>query len=251
MTPARQRGRLRPAYAVAVLLVKPFMMVATKQDWRGWEHLPGEGGFIVTPNHISYFDPFPVSHFLFDSGCPPFFLGKESVFRIPVFGRLLKAAGQIPVHRMTGRAVDAYRSAVAGVHEGKCVVMFPEGTLTRDPGQWPMTGKTGAARVALETRCPIVPMGHWGAQDVIAPYGKRLRLLPRKTMHVVLGPPVDLSDLYDQPIDATSLREATERVMAGITALVEQLRGSSAPAERYDPRAHGDPEIGNPHQEPL
>ncbi len=249
MTPARPRGRLTAAYAIAVLLVKPFMMVMTKRDWRGWENLPAEGGFIVTPNHISYFDPFPVAHYLYDSGCNPFFLGKESVFRIPIFGPLLKASGQIPVHRLTGRAADAYRSAVAGVAEGKCVVMFPEGTLTRDPAQWPMTGKTGAARVALETRCPILPMAHWGAQDVIAPYGKMVRLLPRKTMHVRVGPAVDLSDLYDKPIDATSLREATDRVMAAITSLVEELRGESAPADRYDARAHGDPEIGNPGKE--
>lgn len=246
MTPARPRGRLNTAYRIAALLVKPFMTVSTKRDWRGWEHLPAEGGFVATPNHISYFDPFPVAHYLYDSGCVPFFLGKEAVFRIPVFGRLLTAAGQIPVYRLTGRAMDAYRAAVEAVHQGKCVVIFPEGTLTRDPDLWPMTGKTGAARVALETRKPVIPLAQWGAQEVIAPYGKSVRLLPRRTMHVTAGPAVDLSDLYDRPIDTATLVEATERIMAAITALVEQLRGEKAPVERYDARARGQPEVGNP-----
>lgn len=246
MTPARPRGRLSTAYKITVLLVKPFMTVATKRDWRGWEHLPAEGGFVVTPNHVSYFDPFPVAHYLFDSGCVPFFLGKESVFRIPGVGRLLRAAGQIPVYRLTGRAVDAYRAAVEGVHQGKCVVMFPEGTLTRDPDMWPMTGKTGAARVALETRQPIIPLAQWGAHKVIARYGRSVKILPRRTMHVLAGPAVDLSDLYDRELDAQTFQEATERIMAAITALVEQLRWERAPLERYNPRQHGEPEIGNP-----
>ncbi len=245
MNPARPKGRLTTAYRVAVLLVRPFMVVATKRDWRGWEHLPPEGGFVLTPNHISYFDPFVVAHYLFDSGCPPFFLGKEEVFRTPVFGRLLKAAGQIPVYRRTGRAVDAYRAAVAGVEQGKCVVMFPEGTLTRDPALWPMVGKTGAAKVALQTRRPVVPVAQWGSQQVVPTYGRSLRLLPRRTMHVVAGPPVDLSDLYDRPLDGATLREATDRVMTAITAMLEGLREETAPAVRHDPRLHGQPETGN------
>ncbi len=235
---------------MAALLVKPFMTVATKRDWSGWEHLPSEGGFVVTPNHISYFDPFPVAHYLFDSGCVPFFLGKESVFRIPVFGRLLTSSGQVPVYRLTGRAVDAYRAAVEGVRHGKCVVVFPEGTLTRDPDMWPMTGKTGASRVALETRKPIIPMAQWGAQDVIPRYGRSVRLLPRRTMHVRVGPPVDLGDLYDRELDAQTLSEATDRVMAAITSLVEELRGERAPLERYNARDHGEPQLGNPGRKP-
>ncbi len=249
VTPVRPRGRLSTAYRIVVVLVRPFMVLATKRDWRGWEHLPREGGFVVTPNHISPLDPFCVAHYLFDAGCPPHFLGKEEVFRIPLLGRLLEAAGQIPVCRTTGRAGDAYRAAVEGVERGKCVVMFPEGTLTRDPDLWPMTGKTGAARVALETRRPLIPLAHWGAHQVIAPYGKWAHVLPRRTMRVLAGPAVDLDDLYGRPLDADTLHEATMRITAATTHLLEQLRGEAAPIERYDPRAHGDPETGNPHQE--
>ena len=84
-------------------MVLPFVKATTRQEWSGWENLPTEGGFVAAPNHISYFDPFSVSHFLYASGCEPYFLGKEEVFRVPVFGRLLVASGQVPVYRKTGR----------------------------------------------------------------------------------------------------------------------------------------------------
>ena len=147
--------RLPPAYRFVVLILRPLLLLLTKRDWHGMQHLPKDGGWIAAPNHMSYFDPFVVALFLYDSGFPPFFLGKEAVFRIPVFGKLVKWSGQIPVYRGTGQAAGAYRAAVDAVHEGKTVVIFPEGTLTRDPRQWPMRGKTGAARLALQTGRPL------------------------------------------------------------------------------------------------
>jgi len=67
----------------------------------------------------------------------------------------------------------AFRAAVAAVQEGKCVVVYPEGTITRDPGLWPMVGKTGAARIALSTSAPVVPVAQWGPQHILAPYAAR------------------------------------------------------------------------------
>jgi len=241
--------RLPPAYRFVVLILRPLLLLLTKRDWHGMQHLPKDGGWIAAPNHMSYFDPFVVALFLYDSGFPPFFLGKEAVFRIPVFGKLVKWSGQIPVYRGTGQAAGAYRAAVDAVHEGKTVVIFPEGTLTRDPRQWPMRGKTGAARLALQTGRPVIPIAQWGAQEVLGTYEKSVHLWPRKTVHVVAGPPVDLDDLRDRPMDAELLREATERIMAAVTTLLEQLRGESAPERRFDPREHGVPEIGNPNKE--
>ena len=99
-----------------------------------------------------------------------------------------------------------------------------------------MAGKTGAARLALATRAPVIPIAQWGAQAILARYGKLLKPFPRKTVTVHAGPPIDLSDLYDRPRDSAVLREATERVMAAITTLLEEIRGASAPAERFDVR---------------
>lgn len=242
------RGRRPPpfAYRIAVWIVRPLLMLLTKRDWRGAEHLPREGGFVVTPNHVSHVDPFVFGHFMLDNGREAYFLGKDSVFRVPLVGWIVRNAEQIPVYRNTGNAAEAFRAAVTAVErEGKCIGVYPEGTLTRDPGLWPMVGKTGAARIALTTRCPVIPVAQWGPQEILAPYTKRLRLFPRKTMHVMAGPPVELSDLYDRPLDEPVLREATERIMAAITALLEELRGERAPARRFSSREHGLPDTGN------
>jgi 1-acyl-sn-glycerol-3-phosphate acyltransferase len=203
---------------------------------------------VVCPNHISYVDVFAFAHFLYDSGHPPFFLGKEGLFKIPIIGRLLISAQQIPVARGTSHAGEAFSAAVEAVRGGKCVPIFPEGTLTRDPQMWPMTGKTGAARVALTTRCPVIPVAQWGPQEIQRPYARELHLFPRKTMRLRAGPPVDLSDLYDRPLDTATLREATNRILGAITSQLETIRGEKAPATRFDSRTAGLAPTGNPHK---
>lgn len=237
---------LNGAYRFAAGVLRPMLMRVTHRDWTGYAHFPREGGFIVCPNHISYADPLLFAHFVFDSGREPYFLAKESVFRIPVVGTIIAKTGQIPVYRESGQAADAFRAAVQAVHAGKCVGIYPEGTITRDPALWPMTGKTGAARVALETRCPVIPVAQWGAQEILAPYDTKVRLFPRKRIQMRAGPPVDLADLYDQPPTTPVLREATERIMSAITTELEALRGEVAPAERFDARTSGIPRIGRP-----
>jgi 1-acyl-sn-glycerol-3-phosphate acyltransferase len=106
----------------------------------------------------------------------------------------------------------------------------------------------GAARIALATRCPVIPVAQWGPQEVLAPYAKWPKLFPRRTMHLRAGPPVELSDLYDQPVTGALLREATDRIMAAITVELETIRGERAPVERFDSREHGLPDTGNPHR---
>jgi len=246
VTAGAPKRRLPWAYRLLAVLLRPVLMRVTKRDWRGLENIPAEGGFVVSTNHISYADPLVFAHFMFDSGREAYFLGKDSLFAIPVVGWLLKQCGQIPVYRNSAAAADSYRAAVDGVRAGKALGIFPEGTITRDPDLWPMRGKTGAARVALETRCPLIPVAQWGAQEILSPYGHKPSLFPRKTMKMYAGPPVDLSDLYDRPIDTKVLREATDRLMDRITGLLEVLREEKRPAERFDPRAHGVPEMGDP-----
>ena len=247
MRRTRPQRQLPRSYRGIATFLRWLLMTLTRRDWRGAENLPSTGGFVVCPNHISYVDPFALAHFLYDNGHPPFFLAKSEVFEIPVLGRLLKAAQQIPVHRGTNQAAMAFSAAVVAVQEGKCVPIFPEGTLTRDPQLWPMTARTGAARVALATRCPVIPVAQWGPQEVLMPYGRALHLFPRKTMQMRAGPSVDLHDLYDRRLDAATLNEATARILDAITAQLETIRGEKAPAVRFDSRTAGVAEIGNPH----
>ena len=189
---------------------------------------------MVCSNHLSHSDPLTLGHYLLDNGHPPYFLAKESLFAIPLIGRVIRGAGQIPVHRETSDAVTALTSAVAAVEAGACIVLYPEGTLTRDPDLWPMVGKSGAARLALQTGCPLVPVAQWGPQVLMSPFSNRLRLLPRPLIQVVAGPPVDLDDLRGRPVDAALLAEATERIMSAVTDLLLPLREGTPPQQRFD-----------------
>jgi 1-acyl-sn-glycerol-3-phosphate acyltransferase len=237
-----------PWYRFAATVLRPVMSAVTKRVWTGAENLPASGGFVVVPNHISHADPLVVAHFLYDNGRLPRFLAKASLFDVFFVRRVLRGAKQIPVYRESREAGDAYREAVAAVRRGECVVVYAEGTLTRDPDLWPMAGKTGAARIALETGCPVLPMAVWGPQDLLAPYGKVPHLLGRTTVEVALGPPVDLSDLERSgPPDPQTLREATERIMAAVTGLVAQLRDEPAPTTRLDPRSADLATTGDAH----
>ena len=233
-------------YRFAIRVLRPLLVLLTRREWSGAEHLPTDGGWVVVTNHTSHVDPLVFAHFLVDHGYAPRFLGKSEVFAVPFVGSVLRSADQIPVYRETGRAADAYRAAVAAVRAGKCVAIYPDGTLTRDPDLWPMRGKTGAARVALETRCPVVPVATWGPHELLPPYAKRPRLFPRHRMVVRAGPPVDLGDLHDRPVTTEVLTEATDRIVAAVTSLLEDVRGEKAPAVRFDPRRAGLSTKGRP-----
>jgi 1-acyl-sn-glycerol-3-phosphate acyltransferase len=249
-TSARRRPPRRIGfwYRLAVVIIKPLLLLLTKRDWQGAEHLPATGGVVVVTNHVSHVDPLTFAHFLYENGRLPRFLGKEALFRVFFVGAVLRGARQIPVYRESADASQAFSAAVEAVRAGECVGIYPEATLTRDPDLWPMVGKTGAARVALETGAPVVPIAQWGPQQLLGPYAKRPTLFPRATMHVWAGPPVDLAEFQGRPIDGPLLRQVTERIMAAITELLEDIRGEQAPDVRFDLRGTELPRTGNPRR---
>ncbi|MGB3186796.1 MAG: lysophospholipid acyltransferase family protein [Ornithinimicrobium sp.] len=222
-------------YRYAVGVLRPPLALLTSQDWQGAEHLPTSGGFIVAVNHLSKIDPFTTAHFLVNHGYPPMFLAKSSLFEIPVLGRALPKLGQVPVYRKTRKAVDALAAAKQAVNDGKCVVIMPEGTLTRDPDLWPMKGHTGVGRLALATQAPVIPIGQWGPQKLLAPYARRpTGLFRRSTMSVKAGSAVPLADLYDRAGQQSATVEASNRVMWAITELVANLRQEPMPQTLFD-----------------
>jgi len=162
----RRRGSPGFWYRLAALILRRPPMVLTRRDWAGMEHIP-EGGAVTVVNHISHVDPLSFAHFLHDAGRLPRFLGKAGLFSVPVVGTILRGAGQIPVYRESDDAAEAYSAAVAAVRAGELVAIYPEATLTRDPDLWPMTGKTGAARIALKTGAPVIPVAQWGPHLVL------------------------------------------------------------------------------------
>ncbi len=151
----------------------------------------------------------------------------------------MRGAGQIPVRRKTANASLALSDAVAALDRGECIVIYPEGTVSRDPDKWPMLAKTGVARLALLSGAPVVPVGQWGAQALLDSYREPLlrpHLLPPKEVSIVAGPAVDLSAYRGLELTGEVLRGATADVMRAITAIVADLRGQQAPAQVHDPR---------------
>ncbi|MEV5597676.1 lysophospholipid acyltransferase family protein [Streptomyces sp. NPDC052496] len=232
------RRRIGFWYRLAAVICKPPLLVLFKRDWQGMEHIPADGGFITAVNHNSYLDPLSYAHYQYNTGRVPRFLAKSGLFKGGFVGLMMRGTGQIPVYRESADAAVAFRAAVAAINKGECVAFYPEGTLTRDPDMWPMQGKTGAARVALLTKAPVIPVAQWGANEVMPPYAKekKLRLFPRKTLRVKAGPPVDLSEFYGKEPTAEVLREVTDKVMAAVTDILAEVRNEPAPAEPYDHR---------------
>jgi len=201
-----------------------------KLRWRGVENVPAAGPAILVINHVSYADPIVVARYVYDAGRAPRFLAKRSLFDIPVVGAAFRGTGQIPVDRGTSQARQSLEGAVAALRRGELVIVYPEGTVTRDPNWWPMVGKTGAARLALlAPDVPVIPAAQWGAQFAVDVYHKRYRQMPRKEVTVIAGPALDLSRFQGAEPSAETLRYMTDVMMRAICELVGELRGETPP----------------------
>jgi 1-acyl-sn-glycerol-3-phosphate acyltransferase len=236
------------AFNLAVPILKPALLATTSRTWIDGEKIPATGGCILVFNHVSHVDPLTAAHIVYDHGRKPRYLAKSGLFKNPALARFFTAAGQIPVERLSKNAKGAFDAAVDAVNAGGCVVVYPEGTLTRDPDLWPMTGKSGAARIALATGAPVIPVGQWGAHNLLYPYSKKPHLFPRTQITMKVGDPVLLDDLRAKPRTTETVNEATNRIMDALTALVAELRGEEPPAERFDPRKAGVRQTGNPRK---
>jgi 1-acyl-sn-glycerol-3-phosphate acyltransferase len=219
----------------AVIVVYPLVSLLFRRRWRGLDRIPATGPAIVAVNHISYADPLIFARFIWDAGRVPRYLAKASLFTLPFpLGRIVTGAGQIPVHRETADAAQALQAAVDALRRGEVVLIYPEGTVTRDPDFWPMQAKTGVARLALlAPGVPVVPVGQWGAQHFLDVYSRRFRPFPRKRITISAGAPVDLSDFAGSAPSSAVLHEMTDRIMLSIRDLVSEIRGEQPPAEFY------------------
>ncbi|HET9517534.1 MAG TPA: lysophospholipid acyltransferase family protein [Actinoplanes sp.] len=217
---------------VAVFLVVPVVTFWTRSTWRG-EPLPRTGGVIIAANHISHFDPLSLAYYVYKAGRWPRFLGKASLWRIPVIGFLLRKTQQIPVERGSVEAVKSLDALVEALDSGGAVVIYPEGTTTREPDLWPMRGKTGAARLALVTGAPVVPVAMWGPQQVFDPRTHRLTIKPRVPVTVTAGKPIDLSRWRGAAPTRAVLDEMTDAILLEIRGLLAEVRGETPPPQLY------------------
>ena len=213
---------------IAVLYV-PFSALV-KIRYRNLEKLPQSGPAIVVVNHVSHVDPFLVAKMVLDGARRPRFLAKDAIFEVPVVGAAMRAMGHIPVKRGSVDARESLAAAVQALANGGVIVLHPEGTVTRDPDGWPMSAKTGAARLwTLSPDVPVVPIAQWGVQQQIDLYRKKVKLVPRPRHVLSIGDPIDLSAFRDRAPNAAALHEITEVIMRRLRQDVAELRGVPAP----------------------
>lgn len=216
---------------VAAALFYPVAWLAGRA-YLGIERIPREGGALLVLNHVSHMDPAVDAVFVHRGKRVPRFMAKDSIARTPIFGKIFLGSGGIPVYRGSASAGDSLRAAHQALRTGKVVLIYPEGTVTREPGHWPKRSFTGVARLALENDVPVIPIARWGTQDILDFYHKKLRLFPRRTVTHKVGEPIDLSAYRDKGHSAALLREVTELLMDRVTDLLAEIRGEEPPAKK-------------------
>jgi 1-acyl-sn-glycerol-3-phosphate acyltransferase len=196
------------------------------------------GPTILAANHIGPFDPVAITAACRVMRIAPRLMATGGLFRAPVVGPVMRAAGHIRVNRRQADVADALEHVTDALAGHALVLGYPEGRITLDPGMWPERGKTGLARVALRTRAPVVPVAQWGAHEVMAwggataMPGTLLRsLFGRPVVRVHFGTPIDLSDLSEATPGAA--QRATDRIIEAITAELKPLRAGEPRLPRF------------------
>jgi 1-acyl-sn-glycerol-3-phosphate acyltransferase len=227
---------------VAIPTVYPVASLVFRLRYRHGERIPATGPVLVVANHVSVLDPIACARMVFDNGRIPNFLAKDSLFK-GVVGWVLRTAGQIPVARFSSRAQGSVSAAQQALTENRVIVIYPEGSVTRDPDWWPMESRTGVARLALTTDAVVVPVAQWGPQRVHDYHTKKWHLRFRAPADYLVGEPIDLSELRAEvragrALTADLLRSTTELIMSRVRDQLGELRGEQPP-DRFYPRPAG------------
>jgi 1-acyl-sn-glycerol-3-phosphate acyltransferase len=244
----RRTERPGPYLRLCVLVLYPLISLLWRRRWSGAERIPRHGPAILALNHVSHADPLAVGRLVWDIGRSPRFLAKATLFDLPVVGAIMTGSGQIPVHRGSADAQQALQGAISALRSGKLVIIYPEGTVTRDPAGWPMQAKTGIARLVLDLPdVPVIPIGQWGAQDFLDVYHRRFRPWPRKRVTMSVGLPVDLTRFRGRPASSDNLAAITDAIMHAVATELGSIRHLTPPEQFFPaPRAAAPPVDDSP-----
>lgn len=203
-------------------MVIPSLRVWFRWTLEGVENIPAEGPAILAFNHISYLDPFATAYAIDKGGRRPRFLAKSELFEDKRIAWILRGTRQIEVRRGTSSAPLALDQALGSLAAGEVIVIFPEGTVTKDADLRSRPPKTGAVRLALKSGAPLIPGAVWGTSNIL-PNDKsyRGRSRPGQDLCVRIGTPLDLTGRSDDP---ESWRIAGKELMSEIDVLVASLR---------------------------
>ena len=213
-------------------LNRPEMVPYARFELSGVENIPSSGPCILVFNHRSYFDGVPVNLVVARAGRHARFLGKKEVFDAPVVGRMAKAFGGIRVVRASG-SDEPLEAAAHALRAGELISMSPQGTIPRGPAFFDpvLKGRWGAARLAAETRAPVIPVGLWDTETVWPRNARLPALNPTQPplVTVQVGPPVKLR--YDDA-DADTVRimsAISDLLPARVAGAQDTHRGGAGP----------------------
>lgn len=213
--------RREPWYRLAESVLIPPLTLWYRWRFEGLQHVATEGPALVAANHISHFDPLAHAFLLEKAGRRARFLAKSELYRNPLLRRVLRGIRQIPVRRGSGDPAPV-AAAMRSLREGEVVVVYPEGTVTKNRDATPMAAKTGIARLTLASGVPVLPVAVWGTQHVERLGRKSLR--PRIHIWVKAGASLDFSEYEENQEDPEVLRKVTDAVMSELALLVDDLR---------------------------
>ncbi|WP_231988292.1 lysophospholipid acyltransferase family protein [Nakamurella panacisegetis] len=216
------------------IVMFPLTRMLGRPSFEGLEHIAVPGPVLVVGNHISELDPVYTAVYLRKSGRIPHIMAKASLWKVPVVGRILTGTEMIPVERGGGQGQVGLQAAIDSLQAGRVVLIYPDGTCSRDPDHWPMKPRPGVAAMALAGDFPVVPVVHWGTQEVLPYLGKGFHPFPRKKIRIVAGPPIDLSAFRGQAVDARLIRDVSYVIQGAVRDLLAQVRGVPAPKDFYD-----------------
>lgn len=211
---------MEATYGLAKAILKPWLASWFRWTIEGVENIPRRGPCLVAFNHIAYLDPLASAYVIDKAKRIPRFLAKHELFEDKKIAWVLRGAKQIPVKRGTADAPMALDAAIDAVGRGECIVIFPEGTITRDPDLNPMDGKTGISRLAIESGAPVIPAALWGTAN-IWPKGYAKRWRPRQDICVRVGEAMDFSGRRGSPDE---WRRVASEIMDEITLLLASIR---------------------------
>lgn len=203
---------MEPVFAPIAATVKLWMAaMGWQRSVTGAEHIPASGPAVVASNHIGYLDPLFLGWVIEQRGRVPRYLAKRELFDNPVLAPLLRSLRQVPVDRAGNRGLSI-QQGVRLLGDGEVLVVFPEATISTSfvPAEDP---KTGAARLALASGAPLIPVGLWGTQRLLTKH--RPRNLQRGVALVArVGAPVPYSADEDPEV-------VTARLWARVRELVD------------------------------
>jgi 1-acyl-sn-glycerol-3-phosphate acyltransferase len=222
---------------LCVMVIYPLDALLFRIRWHHLDRMPEKGPVLIVINHVSQIDTLLMARLIWQSGRIPRFMIKSGVFQVAGLGNIMRGSKQIPVDRGTQEAARSLELAAEALNRGEAVIIYPEGSTTKDPDQWPMQAKTGLARlVQLAPHVPVVPIGQWGAQRYRLRDGTRLGRRPlRPLAQAILGEPMDMSAVAELPASQTTLRKVTDQIMTAVRDQVAELRHEPAPEAFFKP----------------